>query len=353
MTAREVEPTFQVVIPTYNASRWLREALASVSGHAGGEILVVDDGSTQTELARAREICSAFPDVRFFSRSHAGIASTLNFAIAQTTAPYIARMDADDISLPGRFDGQIAMLAADPRLAVVGGQLISLGEDGTVGTVSTHYPTEAQEIAKCLARAKNPFIHPSVMMRREAVLEVGGYRTAAEPAEDYDLWLRLGDRWRFANLAVPVIHYRRHPGQITGPANWRQKAAHDLCTLAAERRGAGRTDPIAAMATNLATMPADGIGDADVDSLVAAHRVLASANGLEPGTALLDWMIRAPRRRLLGQSSRARAAAMARVARLARAGSHSRHVLRAYLAGLTLHPAAFLRSLRPEAAKNP
>lgn len=98
----------QVVMPTFNASTYFAEALESIAGNPESEILVIDDGSHDHERDAVAAMCSRYSDVRFFSRPHRGFVQTANFGLSIATAPFVARMDADDVSLPGRLERQLA-----------------------------------------------------------------------------------------------------------------------------------------------------------------------------------------------------------------------------------------------------
>lgn len=142
----------------------------------------------------------------------------LNFSLSLglhfARAPFVARMDADDVSHPERLATQLAYMQANDDVAVLGSSYLLIDNNGRVhGKVDV--PTTDLAIRKAL-RFANPICHPSVMLRREAILSEGGY-LGGRNAEDYDLWLRLatGSRWRFANLPAPLLSYNVAPD---GPA---------------------------------------------------------------------------------------------------------------------------------------
>lgn len=265
---------FQVLLPTYNASRWFAAALQSVATHPLGEVLVIDDGSRDEERVKIETICKRYPSARFVPRPHEGLVGALNYGLSIATAPYVARMDADDITMKDRFDLQLAYLDQNPDIAVVGGQMTGIDESGQVNGLKTNLPIASAKLKERLISGKSPFIHPSVMMRREAVLRVGGYRVAAEYSEDYDLWQRLSEHYNLANLSEPVLFYRRHGGQITRRVNWRQKLAHDLGTISAERRRAGKPDPLDEIQSHIDIGNPNSLHDAEIRELVTFYQVL-------------------------------------------------------------------------------
>jgi glycosyltransferase involved in cell wall biosynthesis len=121
-----------------------------------------------------------------------GIVDALNAGLAAAKGEFVARMDADDIALPGRLAAQVEAMRAEPTLLALGTAATEIDADGTrQGEIAV--ATGSAAIRERMQR-ENPLLHPTVTMRREAVLAVGGYRRALTHAEDYDLWLRLAAR---------------------------------------------------------------------------------------------------------------------------------------------------------------
>ena len=132
----------------------------------------------------------------------------------QARGDLIARMDADDVALPERFARQVEFLRSHPEVDVVGGAQEHIDSNGRLLTVY-HEPQEHEEIEELALTGACPISHPSVMMRRKAVLAVGGYRVEMMPAEDFDLWLRMGERGRLANLPDVIMRYRVHESSVS------------------------------------------------------------------------------------------------------------------------------------------
>lgn len=175
------------------------------------ELIIVTNG------IQAEKLCTLLSEI-YAGDSRVRIVYTvirqLNFSLAfglhLAQAPFVARMDSDDVSRPERLEKQLAFMADHPDVAVLGSDYDLIDEDGEpCGRVRV--PRCDQKIRRAL-RFGNPICHPSVMLRRVPVLEVGGYRGGAH-AEDYDLWVRLAETsWRFANLPEPLLGYNAHPG---------------------------------------------------------------------------------------------------------------------------------------------
>jgi len=137
----------------------------------------------------------------------------LNFGIQESSNEFIARMDADDIIAPRRFIEQFSLIVSRPNMAVLGGQTILIDENDAILGL-THYPTSPAVIRNEL-RYRNCLAHPAVLYRKSAILSVGGYRSQFAFAEDYDLWVRLSEKWQIANTKTVVLNYRIHPTQVS------------------------------------------------------------------------------------------------------------------------------------------
>jgi glycosyltransferase involved in cell wall biosynthesis len=195
-----------VLLPVRNAAPYLGRALDSLRAqtHGAFTVLAIDDGSTDA----SGEILQGLRDERFrvIRREARGLVATLNEGLALASTPYVARMDADDRSMPERFARQLDALQADPGLVLIGSQtrVIDAG-DAPVGRMST--PTGDAGIRRALA-VMNCFSHGATMFRRDAALSAGGYRADAPLVEDYDLWRRLAQRGRVANHADTLYEWR-------------------------------------------------------------------------------------------------------------------------------------------------
>lgn len=230
------QPRVQVLIPTHNAARWFEQALSSITSDGLAEIIVIDDGSEPSQRDAVEEICKRHPGVRFIAGPRRGLIPTLNFGLSIVTAPYVGRMDADDISLPGRIGLQMDFLDRHPEAVMAGTQIQHIDENGApLKRIS--YPQSHAEIYRELMAGRNLIQHPSVLMRRDAVLQAGGYDTRIDCAEDYDLWLRLGRLGELRNLPEVLLSWRRHTSQISTTGNLKQKYSRDLALLRAHLTG--------------------------------------------------------------------------------------------------------------------
>jgi glycosyltransferase involved in cell wall biosynthesis len=197
-----------VAIPAVRLDEHLDVAVASALAQTlpDVEVVVALDGTT---LGSAPPHWAVHPRVRVLDGTHrTGTAATLNRAIADSTTPFVARLDADDIAEPHRLERQLAVLDADPRLDGVGSAATVIDERGRpIGHIDVPTENTAQHLLR-----HNPFVHSAMVLRRSALDRVGGYDPRCVRMQDYDLWLRLCTTGSLVNTAEPLVRYRVHDG---------------------------------------------------------------------------------------------------------------------------------------------
>lgn len=202
-----------VLMAARNAAPWVVQAIQSVRWALpeGGELLVVDDGSTDGTGA----ILDGLADrgVRVVHTQPRGLSAALNLALRLTQAPLVARMDADDWAMPGRFSRPLAFLEAHPEVGLVGGWAMEIDVHGQV-VRRVEPPTGDAPLRRCLLR-RNPFVHSAVTMRRAVVEAVGGYDETFSVTQDYDLWTRMAPLTQLANVPSLLVLRRLHGGQAS------------------------------------------------------------------------------------------------------------------------------------------
>lgn len=178
------------------------------------ELLLVVNGSSVNQLVPTlTEAFASDERVRVVGTPIHLLNFSLSLGLHLARSPFVARMDADDVSDSERLETQLAYMQANEDVAVLGSAYFLIdSHDRVCGKVDV--PETDCAIRKAL-RFRNPICHPSVMLRREAILAEGGY-LGGRNAEDYDLWLRLamGRRWRFANLPAPLLSYNVSPNGL-------------------------------------------------------------------------------------------------------------------------------------------
>lgn len=238
-------PAISVLMPVYNAGRFLAPAIESIlhQTFTDFELVIVNDGSSDG----SGEIIDAFAaqDDRIVCshQSNQGLVSALNRLLRLARAPLIARLDGDDISLPDRLQLQFDTLQADQNLTVVGGHVQIIDQDGAF-LFSSFAPVGQRKIAKDIM-LHSPLTHSAVMMRKKAIMDVGGYRPAYESAEDYDLWLRLFDAgYVIDNLNCFVVRYRQHGASLSAARHAQQALRALLARVASRMRHSGLDDAV-------------------------------------------------------------------------------------------------------------
>jgi hypothetical protein len=215
--------TCAVLLPVYNSGPYLPQAIESIlrQEYSDFEFWIVDDCSNDGSAQVIRSYASADRRIRaIFHQRNSGLSSTLNEGMAATRADLVVRMDQDDIALPHRIAAQTHFMRTRPEVAVAGTFVYHMGRTPSHDRLVT-LPVEHEEIVRALALA-NCIYHPSVILRREAIVAAGGYRTEYRNSEDYDLWLRIGKRHRLANIPVPLLRYRFSLGGMTLGSKWQQ-----------------------------------------------------------------------------------------------------------------------------------
>lgn len=228
----------------HNGGRYLKEAVESVLGqtYRDFEFLIVDDGSTDGSGEYLDSLSDRDPRVRILRQENRGLVASLNRLVEESRGGLLARMDADDVCLPDRFQAQVERLEREPALGVLGGQIELISEDGKIQG-GWHYPLTARESEEMLTSGC-PVAHPAVMMRRELVVALGGYRDFFTHCEDYDLWLRLSERAQISNLGQVVLQYRTHDQSVSSLHKPQQLVGTYLAQAAWLMRRAGQADPV-------------------------------------------------------------------------------------------------------------
>lgn len=211
-------PLISVIMPVYNGEEYLREAIESILNqtYINYEFIILNDGSTD----KTEEIILSYVDSRILyikNETNLQIVKTLNKGIALAKGKYIARMDADDISLPKRFERQVAFMEEHPGIDVCGTWFKTFGKKKYIQKL----PICHNEIKACLL-FYTPIAHPTVMMKK-TIFDNNQYSDVFSKAEDYALWLHLIDDFKFENLSEVLLDYRLHSSQTCSKSAYSQK----------------------------------------------------------------------------------------------------------------------------------
>lgn len=198
-------PEITVLLPAYNASDVISEAIESILNQSfeNFEFLIINDGSTDNTLDIIQSYAKKDTRIRILNQNNMGLIATLNRGLATSSAKFVARMDADDISLPNRLQLQLDTIKNNPKISVCGSsiEIIETNEKSIKET--------APNKIKAISIFASPLVHPSVLMNKHDVLSVGGYSPHALHAEDYDLWDRMISRgFQLSNTKEICLKYR-------------------------------------------------------------------------------------------------------------------------------------------------
>jgi len=316
------DPPVSVVMAVFNGERFLPSAIASILNQSFGdfEFIIVDDGSTDGSASMLQAYARSEPRVRVYHRPNRGLPDSLNFGCGLALGRYIARMDADDIAVGDRLTLQVEFLEKHDEVAAVGGAVELIDPAGRSFGV-WHCPLTDPEIRTALADSEC-MCHPAVLMRKAALERVGGYRAEFAGAEDYDLWLRIAERFQLANLETVVLKYRFHPSQLS-----QQKLSQQvLSSLAAQADAAARRNGTPGVLDSIGEItPAGlrrlGVSEAAQQRLLAVNYLMwvdrmTRCGEVSAAFGLAAEMLRSCRSRYVG--SRAVAEAWLALARLHR-----------------------------------
>jgi GT2 family glycosyltransferase len=236
-------PAVSVILPVFNGERFVREAVASILSQTFNdfELIVIDDGSSDHTPEILAALAKQDDRLRLITRPNRGLVASLNEGLAAARAPLIARMDHDDVSLPHRLAAQVRRMNHEPELVCLGGGQMMIDSAGRDLRVVMP-PADHLEIDRRLLAGHGAICHPSAMIRRAALDKAGHYRADFYPAEDLDLWLRLAEVGKLANLQDVVLRYRIHSNSISESNGQKQRQkARAACEAAWARRGIAGT----------------------------------------------------------------------------------------------------------------
>ena len=232
-------PSISVVMPVYNGSQHLVDAVASIveQTYTDWELICVDDGSTDRSPELLDWMSGQDERIRIFRQENTGIVGALNLGCAKAQSSLIARMDCDDIALPDRLLTQKEYLDANSDCVVIGGAILEIDEDGDPMGLSS-LPASHREIEDNLLHRRTGHFHPTTMFRTEAFKQLGGYRRQYQWVEDHDLWLRFSRIGQLANLSKPLLCYRQHSSSVCWQRSDQQRLLmNDLLDESYRERG--------------------------------------------------------------------------------------------------------------------
>ena len=207
------DPKVTVLMSVYNGEKYLEEAVNSILNQTfeDFEFLIINDGSTDRTLSKLKNYSDSRIKI-LNNEKNLGLTRSLNIGLKRSKGKYIARMDADDVSMPERLKEEIEFLDSHEDYAAVGTFVYVLDENSEIIRRSKN-PIEDAEIRENLVYG-NCINHGSVMLRKSCLLDVGYYNETMVRSQDYELWIRLSKKYRLSNLPEYLYKWREHKKNI-------------------------------------------------------------------------------------------------------------------------------------------
>jgi len=209
-----MEVPVSVLMPAYNAEKYIGEAIDSVLNQTfvNFELVIVDDGSTDNTA----NVIKAYTDkrIKLIQQKNGGVSAALNTGLSQAQGKYIARFDADDVCYPYRLQQQFDFMETNPDFVLIGSDADYMSEEGAFLFTYHNIGYSNQEIQEKI-NVYCPFVHSTVCYRKEAVVQLGGYEVLAFTFEDYFLWKKLVKIGKVCNFKTPLIKVRFNAASVT------------------------------------------------------------------------------------------------------------------------------------------
>lgn len=271
MSARPTNPAVSVVMPVRNGGATVAAAVSSLRSQtcADFELIAIDDHSTDETRAILEQLAAIDGRIVVLRASGDGITAALNQGIAAARGRYIARQDADDLSLPSRFARQVEQLDSHQHVCAVGTAATAIDDEGrAVGPLP--FRTGAAAVREGIRSVRATPVHGAMMMRTECLRAVGGYREAFRSCQDFDLWLRLLERWEIDNVPEVLYQWRLSTTSAYGARRVQQLMFGGIAQAFAEERRRCGADSYAQLAASGGDLDAFAEGYRLADVLYAS-----------------------------------------------------------------------------------
>lgn len=223
-----------VIMAVYNAEKYLAAAVDSILGqtYSDFELILVNDKSSDTSDSILRAYAAQDSRIVLLeNEENMGLTKSLNRGLAVAKGEYIARMDADDISVPDRFEKQVAFLDSHPDYSFVSCIGRYIDENGNPEQLRL-FPETNEEIYAMMPKV-DAVMHPGVMFRREDIAKIGNYCEDFRVVQDYDLWFRgMAAGYKFYNIQEPLVLFRRNESY-----NTRKSKAYRMVDFQVRKKG--------------------------------------------------------------------------------------------------------------------
>jgi glycosyltransferase involved in cell wall biosynthesis len=218
-------PVISVLMSVHNGRRYLAQAVDSILAQTmqDFEFIIIDDGSSDGSAEDLKSYAARDPRIRLSVQENSGLTKALNVGLRLSRGKFIARMDADDVARPERFAKQVDAFLANPKLVILGAEVELISSDGIRLGVRKTARGHSNIRRRLLIGDGAALVHPVVMFRRQAALDVGAYDERFPTGQDLDLFLRLSEIGLVDNLPDTLLYWRQHRDSVnrTRSSTWR------------------------------------------------------------------------------------------------------------------------------------
>ncbi len=214
-------PEVSVVMSAFNSEEFISESINSILNQdfKDFEFIIINDGSSDKTLSIINKYQKIDNRIKVINQKNFGLTKSLNNAVSIAKSNFIARIDADDISLPSRLSTQLKYLKSNSNLGFVFSNFIFIDKSGNK-IQKKIISTNSYQVRYNLLKGINNIAHSSVMFRKDLFFEIGKYRNRFKKSQDIDLWIRMTDKYEFSNVgSEPLILIRNHDNQISRNEN--------------------------------------------------------------------------------------------------------------------------------------
>ena len=284
-------PPVTVLMPVYNGARYVGDAIDSIlrQTHEHFELLIIDDGSTDSTPAILDRYAARDARIRVLHQANIDQPATLNRGLELATYDWVAIMDHDDVCLPGRLERELELLQREPEARLIGTWAVEINAAGRELRLRRHGPTSVAEFRKWDAEGRRvPLVHPSVLMHRPTILQLGGYDPDFSSAADSELWTRVARFHPIVVVPEPLILYRIHRASMSFERMFEQRERLRWIEARDEARRRGDAPP------SVESLRADRRGRLrslwrDIGWLLSSYHSLAIGEGRR--IAALGWAL--------------------------------------------------------------
>jgi len=235
------EMKLSVLMSVYNGMPYLPDAVQSIlaQSYKDFDFVIIDDGSSDGSFDYLKSLDDE--RIRLFHQENQGLGAALNFGLEKIDTEFVARMDADDIAVETRLEKQINRMTTDSDLVMLGTG-IAFTLDGNKTAFPPPMPTEHKDISAVLNTGGHAISHPTIMCKTNIMKKIGSYRISGV-GQDWDLFLRMTEAGKVANLSEVLLHYRLHESSNAWSSSKKVNIGKKYALAAAKARRLNEEEP--------------------------------------------------------------------------------------------------------------